>query len=111
MIRVSLFYEALYMFVVRGESLRLNIRAEVSAFAGALVEFNTCPMQSLDEVFNSSLDFARLVRIFDPKNEFSVVVFCEKVIVECSAEPADMQETCGTGSETDADGSGHDDQS
>ena len=89
--------------LVDGVALALEIRAEVTADAGAFVPVQTEPFQTVIDDLHSLDGVARLVGVLDPQDELAAGMPGVEPVEQGGARPADVQEAGGRGGEADAD--------
>ena len=88
-------------------ALALEVGAEVTALAGALVPVEAEPFQAVVDDLHGVDGVAGLVGVLDAQDELAAVVPREEPVEQGGARPADVQKAGGRRGETDADGCAH----
>jgi hypothetical protein len=89
-ISVATVQQLVYVLFVDAKPLTLNVRTKVTAMQWTLVWNHSRPFQVLAQLFRRSLDQSRLVSVFYPQNESSILSFSEQVVEQGSSQTAQM---------------------
>ena len=102
-IRLALFEELVYVFLINLAAFALAIRPFVAAVADTLVKLYAEPFEGFDDIVLGSLDEALRIGVFDAEDEFAAVLAGEEVVVKGGTHTADMQGPSGARGETHPD--------
>ena len=78
-------------------ALGLNVGTVIAAHVRTLVVVESAISQRAVNNLHRAVDVAPHIGVLDAKNEFTVVLFCEKIGVKRGAQAADVQITRGAG--------------
>jgi hypothetical protein len=68
----------------------LPVRAYLSRVPRTFVGCNPEPFEGFPNVFLSTCHVASLIGVFYSKQEFTLILFCKKVIIKGCTNPSDM---------------------
>jgi hypothetical protein len=77
-------------------SLALPVGSVCPAFKNTFIESDPTPAKGLNNVLLRTGYIARLIRIFNAKDELPAMFAGEQIIIQSGSDTSDMQGTCGT---------------
>lgn len=72
-------------------TLRLTVRTMAASIRDTLVELDAQPLKRLNDILLSTRDKASRVSILDTEDKLTAVLLSEQIIIETSADTADMK--------------------
>jgi hypothetical protein len=101
-ISLSLFQQLLRITLIEGEALGLTIGTILSPPIRTFFPADPQPFKIFEDMVDGGIGRSLHIRIFNSKDENSVVMLCKKVIEKSGSGIPDVEETGGGGSEADA---------
>ena len=95
-IRLTIIYQLLYIFLVDIAPFTLTIRTILSTKGNALVKLYTQPLEGLDDIFLGTRNETTRIGILNPENKLPTMLACEKIVVKSSAHPTNVEGARGT---------------
>ena len=95
-ISVTLLYQLFCVFQVQTccITLALYVRAAAAVFVRAFIVNQSGLFQGAVDDLSSALYITLLVGIFNTEDKISVLVFCNKICIECCTKIADVHSSC-----------------